>query len=268
MKTIALLTAALIGLSRAAFAQGSLNPPGLPAPTMKTLDQVEPRKPIAGGSSGVTISEPGSYYLTGDIRVASGNAITVAADDVSIDLMGFTLSTTADPAAGDGIGVIGSHANLTITNGHVRSLGAAGTSFTGGRFVNGININPPSFGRVYNVRVSHVSVHGGTGKGISITPFGEGVVTHCVVQRAGDQGIQAKVVRDCSVMESGNNGIGADVVENCTVFQNNASSAISASIVSNCRGTSGDGNGIQAFSSVINCTGTSQGAGTASSAKR
>jgi hypothetical protein len=43
-------------------AQGSLTPPGAPAPAMKTLAQIEPRTPIA--SAPFTISAPGSYYLT------------------------------------------------------------------------------------------------------------------------------------------------------------------------------------------------------------
>ena len=39
------------------FAQGSLTPPGAPAPTMKTLAQIEPRMPIS--SAPFTISVPG-----------------------------------------------------------------------------------------------------------------------------------------------------------------------------------------------------------------
>jgi len=42
------------------FAQGPLTPPGAPAPTMKTLAQIETRTPIS--SAPFTISQSGSYY--------------------------------------------------------------------------------------------------------------------------------------------------------------------------------------------------------------
>lgn len=73
------------------LAQGSLTPPGQPAPTMKTLDQIEPRTPIS--ALPFSISSPGSYYLTGNLTAtADGASITVSADDVMIDLNGFTLA--------------------------------------------------------------------------------------------------------------------------------------------------------------------------------
>ena len=53
-----------------AFAQGSLTPPGLPAPTMKSADQIEPRTIVnavntPGDANNLfIITNSGSYYLT------------------------------------------------------------------------------------------------------------------------------------------------------------------------------------------------------------
>ena len=69
--------------------QGSLTPPGAPGETMKTLAQVEPRTPIS--SLPYTISEPGSYYVTGNLS-STGHGIVIEASGVSVDLMGFSLT--------------------------------------------------------------------------------------------------------------------------------------------------------------------------------
>ena len=72
-------------------AGGPLDPPGAPGVTMKSLDEVEPRTPIS--ALPYTISQPGSYYLTGNLSVNTAiDGITVQADDVTIDLNGFELN--------------------------------------------------------------------------------------------------------------------------------------------------------------------------------
>ena len=85
-----LLMAAIPLQIRDAHAQGSLTPPGAPAPGMKTLSQLEPRTPISLIPYFITSS--GSYYLTTNLTGASNtNGITISANHVSLDFCGFTL---------------------------------------------------------------------------------------------------------------------------------------------------------------------------------
>ncbi|MFL6531382.1 MAG: hypothetical protein ACJ8KX_13000, partial [Chthoniobacterales bacterium] len=82
------------------FPQGSLTPPGAPAPLMKSLDQIEPRtdlKTLSGDANGVVvISNPGSYYLSSNLAGAAGkDTIRVTSTaTVTIDLNGFALTGT------------------------------------------------------------------------------------------------------------------------------------------------------------------------------
>jgi len=88
------------------FAQCSLAPPGAPGPTMKSLDQVEARTAITN-SGAVTISQSRSYHLTRNITVSSGGAIAINSDDVTLDLNGFTISSTAPSANRVAINLVG-----------------------------------------------------------------------------------------------------------------------------------------------------------------
>ncbi len=78
-------------VASSAFAQGPLTPPGAPAPTMKTLDQVRPGIPIT--TLPFVISSWGHYYLTGNLITSdtNGPAITVTAGSVTIDLNGYKI---------------------------------------------------------------------------------------------------------------------------------------------------------------------------------
>ncbi len=66
--------------------------PGAPGPTGRTLEQIAPRIPLAAAT---TITQPGSYFLTANITVATGNGIAINSDNVTLDLNGFTLASTS-----------------------------------------------------------------------------------------------------------------------------------------------------------------------------
>ena len=83
------------GTAEEILAQGSLTPPpGEPAPTMKTLDQTEPRTPIS--SVPFTITQPGSYYLTANL-VSASSGIIIQTNRVTVDLMGFSITGDRGP---------------------------------------------------------------------------------------------------------------------------------------------------------------------------
>jgi hypothetical protein len=105
--------------------------------------EINQARALAGGiSSGdspgfpVGISESGSYRLTGNLVVPGGtgapnlDAILIVADDVTLDLNGFTLScrrntlpaTPCSSVAGTGRGILMAGQNIRIQNGTIRHM--------------------------------------------------------------------------------------------------------------------------------------------------
>ena len=201
--SLCVLCAVLTAIQRAS-AQGPLTPPGPPAPTMLTLNQVEPRTPIT--NIPYTISQPGSYYVTTNLSGSAG--ITISAGDVTLDLMGFALVG----GYGDGIFVSGSCSNLAVRNGIVRN-------WSPGSGINAYNAVNSLFVELRAANNGQCGIW--TGNGCSVlksVATGNGA--------AGGFGIFAGsgcLVADCSLMSNNGGGVsvgGGSTVRSCAA-QNN-----------------------------------------------
>jgi hypothetical protein len=218
-----LLIAALATL----FAQGPLTPPGAPAPTMKSLDQIEARTAIF--TAPFTIAQSGSYYVSANLNVSSGTAITIAATNVTLDLNGFKISSTAFGGGTGSAILIQSAKNVAIYNGHIE-----GREVWDNAFLHGIN----SSNSPINVRVTDVSVFGCGMNGINLGDQFSTVVERCTVDLVGGQGIRAGVVKSSTATRCGAEAIVARTASDC-YGQSTNEHGVYASIAQNCYGTTG-----------------------------
>jgi hypothetical protein len=237
------------------FGQGSLTPPGAPAPTMKTLDQIEARTAIS--SAPFTINQPGSYYLTTNITVGSSNAVTIASHGVTLDFNGHTISSTAASATGYGVRINSGLKDVTILNGHIVSgvTNNAGT-YNGSGFQYGISFFTAGTAPI-NARVTGVSVSGCLSHGIYLGAIESSVVESCTVRTVGANGIVASAVKQSSAIDCGSHAIGGNQVTDCR-GQSIGGDGIIAATAQNCLGSSSGsgGTGVNA-STALNCYGSS-----------
>ena len=275
---------------------GPLDPPaGAVAPTHKTLSEVEPRVAInatntpGDADSLYKITQPGSYYLTGNITgVAAKRGIEIAASNVTIDLMGFTV--LGDRLALDGIATDVVAANVIVRNGVVREWAQDGIDFAANRVTGGeVSDVSATQNTGSGVRggdtftVSHCTVTGNLGNGASVGAnsrvagctaslnAGDGiqtsfncVVTECVASQNGGDGINANVtnvVSHCSSYQNTNDGISAGInssVSECVSYDNTLSGFTlgSSGTITDCASQGNTRYGIELFfgSVATNCS--------------
>lgn len=224
LATLALVSTFNSQLSTAR-AQGALTPPpGAPAPVMKSLDQVEARIPLVAGQPGVsvnalgtpnvyyTITNAGSYYLTTNVSAVAGEAVTIQANNVTLDLNGYSI--IGSPSAGyHGVWINGSRTNIVIRNGNIMNCG-----------YNGVEASGP--GDSQNVVIEQIKVSGCgglfPGNKAGIAAGASSVVRHCSASNNKGNGIFSRgVVVDCVATANQASGFyGGRRIENCTANDN------------------------------------------------
>ena len=242
--------ASTFAICYSSLGQGGLTPPpGAPEPTMKTLTQIEPRTPIS--SAPFTITKAGSYYLTTNVSVTSGTAITIMTNDVTLDLNGFMISSTEASPTGIGVLINFAPRDVTVFNGHIRGgvTNNGNGVYTGPGFAYGIEGGPE------NTLISRISVSGCLDDGISLA--GEGTtVESCTVRTVGHFGIWASTVNQCSAIDCGDHAIIGNQVFSCRGESLNGVGISSDVGALNCYGLSSSSTGISG-NTVQNCWGFS-----------
>lgn len=247
MKTRILTSTAILAFVAASItaqAQSSLTPPaGTPAPSSHTLNEVYDkattiegqstahgtkidsvqaqvnnlgaRKPLVAGTPGVTISangtitisSPGSYYLTANklITTTGAHGIAIFSRDVTLDLNGFSLQCGSGTG---GSAILIDAANGTrqihICNGFIRGGSTwNGTSFAAAGWTHGIS------GAAADVSISNVTINGIRSHGIDCT---NARVSDCDASECGGMGISAAIVKACKATKCLGHAIAATKV--------------------------------------------------------
>jgi hypothetical protein len=231
MKKLVILTALCLitAIIDRAAAQGSLTPPGAPAPTMRTLSQVEPRTPISSLPFNIVV--PGSYYFVTNLVATNSteSGIGIFCNDVKLDLNGFALIGAGGSTTQDAIGFGNNPTNCTIRNGTIQGWGGAGINgFESGQDIPNMLVeNVAASGNAYGIEIGSGVVRNCVCNGNSLSGFNVvlgGVIENCIAQNT-ISGFNCSlasnvVVKSCSSVRSSAFGINVgpnSLVLDCTV---------------------------------------------------
>lgn len=254
--TIVALCMLALGATTALLIAGPLNPPsGSVASTYKTLTEVEPRHAInstntpGDDDSNFKITQPGSYYLTGDLTGQSGKrGIEIATNDVTIDLNGFTLRGVTGALEGIACSAV-TLTGIVVQNGIVRGWPSRGIDLIAG----------PSYGG----RIEGVTAENNGLDGIKVG--NEFIVMRCTSINNGQYGIMASsacTISNCSARGNGGYGFictSTCAFSDCSAYLNGLHgfcSIFEGAAIRNCSSSynSGDGFNLAAGSTITNCS--------------
>ncbi len=200
---------------------GPLNPPAGPisesgrfGPRIEINDSNTP----GDADSVYRISQPGSYYLSGNLTGQGGkHGIEIAANGVTVDLMGYELSGLNSSLSG----ISGAGFSITVRNGSIRGFGE-----------HGVFMESSLSSIIENIQVAFVGGGSGEGVGILVGPYAR--ISGCSVN--GPQGDCFRGAKGC-------------VVESCiasTSFSGNGFSFAEAALITSCFANQCDDDGFRA----------------------
>jgi len=234
---------------------GPLRPAAGPvASTCKTLQEIEPRIAVnatntpGNATSLYRITQPGSYYLTGNIQGESGKSgIRISASGVTLDLNGFTVAG----AAGTGDGIIdhsGSDRGVAIRNGTVSGWGGNGIS---------LGDDHQSADALPGTHIENVVASGNGWYGFDLG--GASMINHCSALSNGLSGfisVRSCMFTDCTSKSNGHSGFlagASSVITGCSAMFNEESgfAAAEGSVLSHCTANSNTGDGLSITGGVL-----------------
>jgi parallel beta-helix repeat protein len=285
-----LCAAVMMGLFAASALAGPLNPPAGPvASTAKPLAEVEPRIAInstnarGDANSLYKITQPGSYYLTGNITgVAGRHGIEIAASGVTLDLNGFDLVGVPEMGAFDGVSAtLANLTDITVRNGSLRGWGGDGVDLATATTFNTVAIDLQASGNAgngisvnRNATLTRCAAYNNEGHGI--TAVNAATITECKAYGNDGAGITAgngSTIIGCAAYSNGSFGISTShgsVITHCSAYSNTTDgirvlgqTVVTGNACAN-NGNGGDGAGILVLSSDNriegnNCTGADRG---------
>jgi hypothetical protein len=173
-----------------------------------------------------TIYTPGYYYFTGNLSHGGSAGITINADNVTLDLMGFAL---IGPANNSDFGIVwGTQKNIEVRNGTVTgwSIGVKGDGGAHHRLIN-LRANGNTYGiwmngddvLIQGCTAAPGSFGSGSGYGLTIYNF-TGAVTGCTVTGFPENGIFIDAGRISGNVVQGCNGMGIYARSGATISYN------------------------------------------------